>query len=410
MTIDVEHQLHAYSKWVEQRLGVPLSAPSAQQRTLIVTQRRSTISSTVELRRLPSDGDRRRHRGVRVLVAAAVLAIVAAGAVAVKRHLSSPTTQYASTAAASLNASWYVIDPALAVELDAVRNTDSDGFAGPLACRRYSIATQTCDELVGSRMVRYRVGGAIDGQVLIETEYGPAVSILSQIARADALPVTISGHNGIIVGPDYDNRTTIQFEPSPGTRVLIQLVRETAGNYRDVLVRIAESLTIKSVSAALPIVFGDTLATAEESGNSDPPRYIAGYLRLAPVQWSTDDSSDHFPCVGGFSMPWNNASDCRKIEHDDKVTVTVASPSPAGTIIIAAVPAATTRLEAQADGQPPLALDLVAVPGFALQLTFADLDAYIPTRLVAYSADGAVVDTVTVTSTGGAPLGYLPRN
>jgi hypothetical protein len=86
----------------------------------------------------------------------------------------------------------------------------------------------------------------------------------------------------------------------------------------------------------------------------------------------------------------------------------VASPSPAGTILIAALPTTSATAAVVLNDGSHVPLDVTSVPGFAPKLVFADLDGAIPTQVIAYDATGASITEKAVVSTGGAPLGYLP--
>ncbi len=80
-----------------------------------------------------------------------------------------------------------------------------------------------------------------------------------------------------------------------------------------------------------------------------------------------------------------------------------------GTIVVAAVPETTVRVEAVALRAEPRELAIADIAGPGFRLVFADLDEFIPDRLIAYDAAGPLA-TATVVSTGGAPPGYLPTD
>jgi hypothetical protein len=160
---------------------------------------------------------------------------------------------------------------------------------------------------------------------------------------------------------------------------------------------LAESLVPAVELEGLPIVFGDAIPTdAEFPVEGVAARYYAGYVDLA-----ADPA-----CVGAFGMAYDSVPTCEPV--GDGITITVASGSTAGTILIGALPPETSTASVTTDDGTTIALDVVNVDGFSPRLVFADLDAAVPTKLVAYAADGTVINRAAVTNSEGpdGDLGY----
>ena len=404
MPVDLESQLAAYFEWIEERAGVALHADAPTSRRPARAEHQS-IATVVPLTAVGDDRVRTPRRLWRaVVVVAAVSMAVIGGIVAIRAARSDPPT--GSGAGLVFEAQWFVLDPAATRDVERVGVTE--GLSGPLACRRLDRVSGSCDELVGSRAVRYRT--ADGGEILVASEHGPAISNHWQFLRIDAERATIGGHPALVDGDnppalvagDDGSQTepaqvAVGVETAPNTRVIVQ---GAPGQERADVVALAESLVPEVELEGLPIVFGDTIPTdAEFPLDSVAARYYANYV----------DLTANTACVGAFGMPFNNTPICEPV--GDGITITVASPSPTGTILIAALPPATTKASVTTDDGTTIPLDVVGVDGFRPRLVFADLDAATPTELVTYTTDGTVIGRAAITNSvqgAGGDLGYLP--
>lgn len=384
METDIEVQIHNYCRWLDEYTGTRLrrpideiddSSPTAEEFDAALVDIREKAES--------------RSRRTWVLGAVAAIAIVATG---IGVLANSPRDS--GVAARDLpvtSAAWYEIDPAGAFA-SLGEGTVVDGFGGaPLACRRFDSAAERCTDLVGEQSVNYRLAG--DETLTVRTEYGPDESTQWQFLRTLGTPIEIGDHSGF--AEKESSSGIVGFEPSPGVRVI---VFGGSSQSEDTVAKIAASLKLTGGDVVAPIVFGESIPTlAEFPAESVAARYYAGYvdLTVSPA------------CVGAFGMPWNNTPVCLKVP-DDRITVTVASPSPTGTILIAALPAATDHAAVVMQDGTTIPLGIAIVPNFAPRLVFADLDGGIPVQLVAYDTAGTSIADSAVTSTGGAPLGFLP--
>jgi Sigma-70, region 4 len=253
---------------------------------------------------------------------------------------------------------------------------------------RHVDETGACDEIVGSRTIRYLTGTG--GHVSIRTEHGPAESSFWMHSRINGEPVALGEYSGFVApGPT----PSVLFETDRGVEVIVF----GEGNVdRATLILIAESLVPVAETLVLPVVFGETVPSPAEAPDNDlnGVPYYAAYL----------DVVDGAPCIGGIGIPVNWGETCFPLS-DQPISVVIATPSVAGTIVVAAVPESTVRVEAVAEGVPPRVIPIVELPGPGFRLVFADLDDLVPERLVAYDAVGPLA-TADVVSTGGAPLGY----
>ena len=375
MSTDVEEQLAHYFRWLDQQTGTTLRKP-------LVAWEPEPDDLLVDL----DDASPPRQRRAVLIIAVAALAIAVAGLGLLRTRDNGP----AAGPSQETKASWFVIDPTSAYA-GLGEGTSESSATDPLACRRYDAAAGRCVELVGARVVNYHVDG---GTLSVRTEDGPDQSNLWQTLELQSAVVDIGALRVLTSGTDADGWTA-GFETSAGNRVM---VHGAPTQTRDTVLAIAQSLTLIERDLVLPIVFGDTVPSLREMPKeSVAARYYAGYV----------DLTGKTPCVGAFGMPWNNEPVCTPVP-DDQITVTVASPSPAGTILIAALPAtsATATVVLKDGGHVPL--DVTSVPGFAPRLVFADLDGAIPEQLIAYDATGSAIAHAAVSSTGGAALGYVP--
>ncbi|MBK5331201.1 MAG: hypothetical protein JJD93_04475 [Ilumatobacteraceae bacterium] len=373
MPIDIEQQIANYFEWLDHSSGTTLhrSADMVElddhEPEVIAIQRAVPTTSRILM----------------MVVAAAVL-VVAVAVVVVRSRTADDG--YATGQPAAVDASWYVIDPSGTYGSLGDGTIVNLGETG-LACRHYNAATETCPELVGQRSVSYGLDGG--ETVTVTTDQGPEPSTMWQMLQSQGQSAEVAGHSGFA-----SLEFGVGFEAAPGVRVVV-LGTSTA---LQTLMDIAASLTLVHEHVVIPIVFGDSAPRGGEFPfDSVGDRYYAGYVDLANS------------CVGSFGVPWNGGeAKCVEVS-DDNVTVTVASPSPAGTILIAALPSATSSAEITLqDGN--LATPPVAVPGFAPKLLFIDLDGAIPSHLTARDSSGAVIGETDIISTGGAALGYLSGN
>ena len=403
MPVDLESQLVVYFEWVEERAGVALRPDPPTSRRPARSEHLS-IATVLPLAAAGDDPGRKPRDLWRAVVVAAVSMAVIGGIVAIRAaRTESPS---GSGSGPVFEARWFVLDLAASRNVELVAATE--GLTGPLACRRLDRVAGSCDELIGSRAVRYRMRDG--GEILVATEHGPAMSNYWQFLRIDAVHATIGGHAALVdadnppalVAGEDGSRTlppqvAIGVEPAPSTRVIVQ---GAPGQARDEVVALAESLVPAVELGGLPIVFGDAIPTdAEFPVDGVAARYYAGYVDLA-----ADPA-----CVGAFGMPWNNEPTCERV--GDGITVIVASPSPTGTILIAALPPDTSTASVTTEDGSTIPLDVVSVDGFSPRLVFADLDAAIPTELVTYAEDGAVVSRTAVTNSvlgSSGALGYVP--
>jgi hypothetical protein len=183
------------------------------------------------------------------------------------------------------------------------------------------------------------------------------------------------------------------FEPSPGVRVVVTAPPGSPA------VDILRSLNRQSTVVELPVVVGETTLTNGEQllmGSGSAARYLAGYVDARRG------------CIGGVGIPWNNEPSCAPAKTDT-LRVIIASPSSAGTILVATVPTAATRVEASVAGQDPQVLSIIeASAGY--RVVFADLDAFAPDTLTVFGVDGVAIGSTPIVSTGGAPLGYVQND
>ena len=384
MPTDIEEQIHNYFRWLDEHTGATLQRPTdkIEDSPPMVEEFGAAL---IDIREKAESRSRRTW----ILGAVAAIAIVAAGIGVLGNR-----SRDAGVAVGQLpvtSASWYEVDPAGAFA-SLGEGTIVDGFGGvPLACRRFDSSAERCTELVGEESVNYRLAG--NETLTVRTEHGPDESTEWQFLRNLGTSIEISGHSGFADGDSSSG--IIGFEPSPGVRVIV-----FGGSTQTVetVAQIAASLKLTGGDVVAPIVFGESTPTlAEFPAESVAARYYAGYVDLTASP----------PCVGAFGMPWNNTPVCVRVP-DDRITVTVASPSPAGTILIAALPAATDHAAVVMQDGATVPLGIAIVPEFDPKLVFADLDGGIPVQLVAYDAAGTSIADTAITSTGGAPLGFIP--
>ena len=384
METDIEVQIHNYCRWLDEYTGTTLQRPTDEIEDSSATAEEFD-GALVDIREKAESRSRRTW----VLGAVAAIAIIATGIGVLANR-----PRDAGVAAGDLpvtSAAWYEIDPAGAFA-SLGEGTVVDGFGGaPLACRRFDSTAERCTDLVGEQSVNYRLAG--DETLTVRTEFGPDESTQWQFLRSLGKPIEIGDHSGFA---EKDSSSGIVgFEPSAGVRVI---VFGGSSQSEDTVAKIAASLKLTGGDVVAPIVFGESTPTlAEFPADSGGNRYYAGYVDLTASP----------ACVGAFGMPWNNTPVCLTVP-DDRITVTVASPSPTGTILIAALPAATDHAAVVMQDGTTIPLGIAIVPDFAPRLVFADLDGGIPVQLVAYDAAGTPIADSAVTSTGGAPLGFLP--
>ena len=317
METDIEGQIHNYFRWLDEHTGTMLQRPTDEIDDSSPTAEEFD-AALVDIREKAESRSRRTF----VLGAVAAIAIIATGIGVLANR-----SRDAGVAVGQLpvtSAAWYEIDPAGAFAALG-EGTVVDGFGGaPLACRRFDSTAERCTDLVGEQSVNYRLAG--DETLTVRTEYGPDESGNWQFLRNLGTSIEIGGHSGFA---EKDSSSGIVgFEPSPGVRVI---VFGGSSQSEDTVAKIAASLKLTGGDVVAPIVFGESAPTlAEFPAESVGNRYYAGYVDLTASP----------ACVGAFGMPWNNTPVCLKVP-DDRITVTVASPSPTGTILIAALPAAT---------------------------------------------------------------------
>jgi hypothetical protein len=373
MPVEIEQQIASYFEWLDKSSETALHKPAQVEEfdndeagVIAVTSVRSTSS-----------------RRWLMVVAAAAVVLSAVGLVVVRSR--APDDGFASGQPLTTDASWYVIDPASTFG-NLGGGTPVDVPETRLSCRHYDPATEQCTELVGQKTVSYDLDG---GQtVTVATEVGPEPTVLWQTLQVGGEVGQVAGHSGLI----NSTVSAVGFEALAGTRVVVMASPPISVQ---TLSDIAASLSLVHEPVGVPIVFGDSAPRVGEFPfDSVGARYYAGYVDLAES------------CVGSFGVPWNGGeANCVRVD-DDKVTVTVASPSPAGTILIAALPAATASAEiTMRDGN--LATSPVTVAGFMPKLLFMDLDGAIPSHLTAFDSSHAVIGEADIASTGGAALGYL---
>lgn len=357
MIADIEDQLAAYAGWLEDRTGVALARSTAEDRGTFVE------AGTVW------PGERRSRPHGRTVARFAAVAAVAAGvvgvAVVVDRGAGpdapAPGTGGAATSGVSADVEWF----ALADDLGRDEVATEDRI---LLCRSVGL-DGTCDALVGSRTVTY------DDGLTITTEYGPTPSTAWQMLATS----TMIGDRAARAGADG----AIGVEMAAGQRVLV------AGGDESVV----GGLEPRASEERLPLVFGEAIADAVDLG--DGARYFAAYL----------DTSGAEPCVGGVGIPWNNEESCVPTAPGT-LAVTIATPSPVGTILVATAPVGTARLVASSAGGSSAELSVTHTDDFVLG--FGSLGGLAPTQLKALDASGVELGRVDMVSTGGAPLGYVP--
>lgn len=384
MQTEIEEQIHNYFCWLDEHTGTTLQRPTDRVDDSAPTAEEFD-AALIDIREKAES----RSRRVWILGAVAAIAIIAA-AIGVLANRS----RDAGVAVGQLpvtSASWYVVDPAGAFASLGEGTLADDPGDTPLACRRFDSTAERCTELVGHETVNYRLAG--NETLTVRTEYGPDESSLWQFLRNSGPSIEISGHSGFV--EKGSSSGIVGFEPSPGVRVI---VIGGSSQTAEMVAQIAASLKLVGGDVVAPIVFGESTPTlAEFPADSVAARYYAGYVDLTASP----------PCVGAFGMPWNNTPKCVTVPND-KITVTVASPSPTGTILIAALPAATDIAAAVMQDGSTIQLGISIVPDFNPKLVFADLDGGIPVQLVAYDTAGTSIADAAITSTGGAPLGFLP--
>jgi hypothetical protein len=372
MTVELETQIEAFARWMEEGAGVPLRKATA--RAVIPSAPGGEPADTIELVAIPIDGTRWRRP---LLLAVAMIAtLVAARSIALRREQTvTPAASTGSNGNVRTEVTWY----GLAADTPLLRNEVVKNESGLLLCRERD-EFGGCSTLVGSRSVTYA-----PSRLSVTTEYGPAVSLSWQILNLSAERVDVSGKPGV-VGRDG---SVAGFEPTSGVRVIV--TDPTGSPAVDIL----RSLEPRTTMVDLPVVFGETTSTEAEFPKSRGPsvRYLAGYLDARRG------------CIGGMSLPWNNEETCVPFKPDS-LQVVMASPSPAGTVLIATVPKATARVEASRNGQQPRVLSIVdASAGY--RVVFADLDAFAPDTLTVFDEGGVVIGSTSIVSTGGAALGYV---
>jgi hypothetical protein len=238
-----------------------------------------------------------------------------------------------------------------------------------------------CAELAGRRSVTYP-GTSIS----IATEYGPAESPTWQILNRSAERVDVAGAPGFV----SSDGTSSGFEPAPGVRVVVTAAPGSPA------VDILRSLERRSIIVDLILLFGETTVTESEyptSAGALSTRYFAAYVDATRS------------CIGGIGLPWNNEPRCAPAKRN-VLDVVIASPSTAGTILVATVPSAAARVEASRAEQDVHPLPIVEASG-GYRTVFADLDAFAPDTLTAFDANGVAIGSIPIVSTGGAPLGYI---
>jgi hypothetical protein len=356
MTVELEAQIEAFARWMEDSAGVPLHKMAAPP----VMSLAPIDEDLVGLDLIPL-APLRRH-GQLLLALAMAVTVIAAGSVALRSQSVTPAVNTGSSGDVRTEVTWYGLKADSPLLHDEVVANEREF----LLCRELDQLGR-CAAVVGNRSVTYAPSG-----LAVETEYGPVVSTRLQVLAITAEP-------GSIVG----------LEPTPGIRVTV------TGSSASATAELLRSLEKRTRVVDLPIVFGETTATEAEfpKNGSVGARYFAGYV------------DGRRGCVGGVGIPWNNEETCVSAEPD-QLRVVIASPSPAGTIVVATVPTATARIEASRNGQDPHPLSIIeAAAGY--RVVFADLDSFDPDTLSAFDASGVAVGSIPVVSTGGAPLGYV---
>jgi hypothetical protein len=373
MTVELETQIEAFARWMEEGAGVPLRKATAP--SVMSSEPVSEYADTVELVTIPSAPIRRVRPSL--LAIATVLTLITAGSIALRSRPVTPTVSTGPSGNIRAEVAWY----ALAVDSPLLRNEVVKNEGGLLLCRKLD-EHGGCAALVGSRSVTYAPSG-----FTIATEFGPTDSPAWQFAYFSAEPADVSGKPGV-VGRDG---SVAGFEPTPGLHVI---ATAPAGSSA---VEILRSLERRSTVVDLPVVFGDTTSTETEFPRNGvvAAQYFAGYL------------DTRRGCIGGMGVPWNNEETCVLVKPDS-LRVVIASPSPAGTILVASVPTATARVEASRNGQDSHVLSIIETAG-GYRVVFSDLDAFAPDTLTVFDAGGVAVGSMPIVSTGGAPLGYVPN-
>jgi hypothetical protein len=373
MTVDVESQISAYATWLEDQTGVSMRKPNTSAPSCRAGEESAVVGLDSFNLRPP------RRSWTAVLAVAAALVLVGVGAAILRARGGSPAVGDGGSSSGARQAmiTWYEVDAAGASTVETQ----------PLVCRTPG-KHGDCDALVGSRTVRYSDS---DGEFAVSTEFGPAESNSWQALVLTGEEVDLGGRVGLVA----PGNELAGFVTSTDTRVLVM-----GGGTNIDSVQIASNLVTRSESVTVPVVFGEAIPTeAEFPRDGVAARYYAGYL----------DTTGARTCVGGIGVPWNNPESCVPVEPDT-LTVTVATPSPAGTILIATLPLHTVTAVVTTDDEASHPLTITDASAAGYKLVFADLDGSIPHELVAYDNDGAVIANTEITSTGGAPPGYLPAD
>jgi hypothetical protein len=374
MTVELETQIGAYARWLEDRAGVPLRKPTVSDTG--VTFDGTDAATELELGPArPNRPQRRQPFRSLALVAAAVVTLVGAGVIATRVRSAEPAVSAGSNGNVRAEVTWY----GLAADTPLYRNDVVKNEGGLLLCRQPD-DLDGCSSLVGSRSVMYA-----PSRVSIETEYGSVDSAGWQMLTQSAGRIDVAGTPGFV----SRDGALAGFEPSPGVRVVVMAPPGSP------TVDILRSLTRQSTVVELPVVIGDTTATEAEFPTSVGPvaRYFAAFADARRA------------CIGGVGIPWNNEPSCVDAKLDTLRVIT-ASPSPAGTILVATVPNPATQVEASVGGQDPHVLPIVESSA-GYRVVFADLDAFAPDTLTVFGADGVPIGSTPIVSTGGAPLGYV---
>jgi hypothetical protein len=373
MTVELKSQIEAYARWMEDVAGVPLRKPiDSAARTVFAC----TSESADDFELVSTRPGRGRPFRTLALVAAAVVTLVGSGLIATRLRRITPTLSAGTNGNARTEVTWYGLGADNPLNRSDVKTNDD----GQLLCRQRD-NQGGCSELAGSFVASYA-----GSNVTITTEYAPADSSAWQMLNLLAERLDISGRPGFVIR----DGAIAGFEPMPGVHVVV--TAPAGSEYAQIL----RSLERRSAVVDLPVVFGESTATDAKFPNNGEVgrRYFAGYV----------DATNR--CIGGVGVPWNNEQSCAAAKPDT-LRVMIASPSPAGTIVVAVVPNAAARVEASLAGNDPHILPIVdASAGF--RVVFADLDAFAPDTLTAFDSAGVAIGSTPIVSTGGAPLGYLP--
>lgn len=395
MTVEAESQIAAYARWIEDRAGVSMRPAARTEQSHPLVDAAVEDLTGVSVRLVPNR-DVETRRGSRWLALAACVVVATAGlAVLTGRSNTEPpaTSGQPSDAPTALgddpaSSRWRSTRPAKVTWYVPSGPSEPAPWDQFLVCR--SADDQgNCAALAGTRAVVYRTTA---GQIDVTTEYGPDESVTWQLLQTTGEEVDLGDRTALTL-PGNDE--LVGFQASPDVRVI---VRGEAGTDLDAAVA---GLTTSTESLDLPTIFGEAVATPEEmTRDGGGAVYYAAYL----------DISNDPPCVASIAMPWNNGPFSCTPTDPDMLTVTVASPSPTGTILIATLPLGTARAVVTVDGGLDIDLAITDASQDGFKLTFADLDAAVPVDLIAYNVDGAEIGRTPISSTGGAPLGYLPSD